>query len=172
MTVPHVRQHKQILLQDLALTSMSYHYLHKSRPKEAPVGYVAGLGRGATGFTTRSDIGPARAPTDVYVQNFRLSINLFRADKGSTPPAGYVAGRGRGADSLSKGRDDEDNDVRMLDTEALGDHEVGLFDGHGYDADDAEADAVWDAIDDRMDSQRKDRRYVFSNIKTNSLIFY
>ena len=27
----------------------------------APVNYVAGLGRGATGFTTRSDIGPARA---------------------------------------------------------------------------------------------------------------
>lgn len=28
--------------------------------KEAPAGYVAGLARGATGFTTRSDIGPAR----------------------------------------------------------------------------------------------------------------
>ncbi|KAJ1721164.1 U4/U6 x U5 tri-snRNP complex subunit Prp1 [Coemansia erecta] len=28
--------------------------------KPAPPGYVAGLGRGATGFTTRSDIGPAR----------------------------------------------------------------------------------------------------------------
>ena len=26
----------------------------------APLGYVAGVGRGATGFTTRSDIGPAR----------------------------------------------------------------------------------------------------------------
>ncbi|ELR14128.1 pre-mRNA-splicing factor prp1, putative [Acanthamoeba castellanii str. Neff] len=26
----------------------------------APLNYVAGLGRGATGFTTRSDIGPAR----------------------------------------------------------------------------------------------------------------
>jgi len=26
----------------------------------APPGYVAGLARGATGFTTRSDIGPAR----------------------------------------------------------------------------------------------------------------
>lgn len=25
-----------------------------------PLGYVPGLGRGATGFTTRSDIGPAR----------------------------------------------------------------------------------------------------------------
>ena len=28
--------------------------------QKAPSGYVAGLGRGATGFTTRSDIGPAR----------------------------------------------------------------------------------------------------------------
>jgi pre-mRNA-processing factor 6 len=27
-----------------------------------PPGYVAGLGRGATGFITRSDIGPARIP--------------------------------------------------------------------------------------------------------------
>ena len=31
----------------------------------APMGYVAGVGRGATGFTTRSDIGPAREATDV-----------------------------------------------------------------------------------------------------------
>ena len=28
---------------------------------KAPASYVAGLGRGASGFTTRSDIGPARA---------------------------------------------------------------------------------------------------------------
>jgi pre-mRNA-processing factor 6 len=28
--------------------------------KAAPAGYVAGLGRGATGFTTRSDLGTAR----------------------------------------------------------------------------------------------------------------
>ena len=31
----------------------------------APLGYVAGVGRGATGFTTRSNIGPARDATDV-----------------------------------------------------------------------------------------------------------
>lgn len=31
----------------------------------APAGYVAGVGRGATGFTTRSDIGPARDSTDM-----------------------------------------------------------------------------------------------------------
>ncbi len=28
--------------------------------KAAPAGYVAGLGRGATGFTTRPDLGPAK----------------------------------------------------------------------------------------------------------------
>jgi pre-mRNA-processing factor 6 len=34
--------------------------------RAAPSGYVAGLGRGATGFTTRSDIGPgAPAPPPV-----------------------------------------------------------------------------------------------------------
>lgn len=27
-----------------------------------PSGYIAGLGRGATGFITRSDLGPARVP--------------------------------------------------------------------------------------------------------------
>ena len=31
-----------------------------ARTADAPINYVAGLGRGATGFTTRSDIGPAR----------------------------------------------------------------------------------------------------------------
>lgn len=33
--------------------------------KEAPADYVPGLGRGATGFTTRSDIGPARPAPDL-----------------------------------------------------------------------------------------------------------
>ncbi|OWM75219.1 hypothetical protein CDL15_Pgr023740 [Punica granatum] len=32
------------------------------------------------------------------------------------------------------------------------------FDEDDYDEDDKEADAVWEAIDKRMDSQRKDRR--------------
>ena len=39
----------------------------------APSNYVAGLGRGATGFTTRSDIGPARATgeeTNLSESNF------------------------------------------------------------------------------------------------------
>jgi hypothetical protein len=46
----------------------------------APVpGYRVGAGRGAVGFTTRSDIGPAETPV---------------------APAGYVAGAGRGATGM------------------------------------------------------------------------
>ncbi|KAI9296894.1 hypothetical protein K502DRAFT_363769 [Neoconidiobolus thromboides FSU 785] len=37
--------------------------------KPAPPNYVAGLGRGATGFTTRSDIGPAREAVPVDISN-------------------------------------------------------------------------------------------------------
>ena len=43
-------------------------------------------------------------------------------------------------------------------SESLADDESGLFVGSEYDADDAEADAIWDAIDARMDSRRKARR--------------
>lgn len=59
----------------------------------APAGYVAGVGRGATGFTTRSDIGPARDSTDLP----------------ELPPAG----------AAKKPRDDDDD--KKDDTEDLND---------------------------------------------------
>lgn len=43
-----------------------------------PANYVPGLGRGATGFTTRSDIGPARMapemPTSLPVRTLDLNV--------------------------------------------------------------------------------------------------
>lgn len=132
--------------------------------REAPANYVAGLGRGAQGFTTRSDIGPARAPSDPCVLKKHYSSHTPRTF-GKAPPD-YVAGRGRGAASFSRytestllmltlHRDEEDaGPIR----ESLADDESGLFMGGEYDADDAEADAIWDAIDERMDERRKKRR--------------
>ncbi len=32
-----------------------------------PKGYIAGLGRGATGFITRSDLGPAQIPNNAKI---------------------------------------------------------------------------------------------------------
>jgi len=42
-----------------------------------PSNYVPGLGRGATGFTTRSDIGPARMAPEMPVSQQRRSFNAL-----------------------------------------------------------------------------------------------
>jgi len=101
--------------------------------QESPPNYVAGLGRGATGFTTRSDIGPARMA-------------------GPIDPIALAAAKPQ----------DDDND--------RGDYSESNYDewtgfggsfadpGAAYDQDDKEADEIWDAIDQRMDLKRKDRR--------------
>eukprot|EP01129_Flabellula_baltica_P014603 TRINITY_DN7031_c0_g1_i1.p1 TRINITY_DN7031_c0_g1~~TRINITY_DN7031_c0_g1_i1.p1 ORF type:complete len:938 (-),score=246.41 TRINITY_DN7031_c0_g1_i1:65-2878(-) len=114
----------------------------------APANYIPGLGRGATGFITRSDIGSAgnnEAPT-----NFGAA------------PAGYVAGRGRGAMALGVPRVDangmpivEDDGIGL---NSLGDNDFGIFDNLGYDEEDDKADAIWNYVDERMDSRRRERR--------------
>lgn len=102
----------------------------------APLGYVAGVGRGATGFTTRSDIGPARDANDV-------------SDDRHAPPT-------------KKKKKDEEED----DDEDLNDSNYDEFSGYGgslfskdpYDKDDEEADMIYEEIDKRMDEKRKEYR--------------
>ncbi|CAM9458031.1 unnamed protein product, partial [Pylaiella littoralis] len=73
----------------------------------APSNYVAGLGRGAVGFTTRSDIGPARTP--IAEPGAAGPPGAAGATSGAAKdpdfgpaPVGYVAGRGRGMGDLAK----------------------------------------------------------------------
>eukprot|EP00191_Tetraselmis_sp_GSL018_P019287 CAMPEP_0177592198 /NCGR_PEP_ID=MMETSP0419_2-20121207/8425_1 /TAXON_ID=582737 /ORGANISM="Tetraselmis sp., Strain GSL018" /LENGTH=893 /DNA_ID=CAMNT_0019083035 /DNA_START=192 /DNA_END=2870 /DNA_ORIENTATION=- len=98
----------------------------------APSNYVPGLGRGATGFTTRSDIGPARSAPDMPSQ---------------------IEGQGKGGgEHGEEGTDDAKFDA------FLG-NDAGVFASAGeYDEDDKEADEIWASIDARMDERRKDRR--------------
>ena len=104
----------------------------------APPNYVAGLGRGATGFTTRSDIGPARAVE-------------------SGPPEernAYLAGKPkRDAEADAEAEEEHEREVTGRNVD-----EGAMFAGLPYDEEDEEADSVWDAIDRRMDSRRKRRR--------------
>ena len=95
----------------------------------SPLGYVAGVGRGATGFTTRSDIGPAREATDV-------------SDDRHAPP-------------VKKKKDDDEGSDEEPD---LNESNYDEFAGYGgslfgksdpYEKDDEEADAIYQAIDDR-----------------------
>ena len=92
----------------------------------APSSYVAGLGRGASGFTTRSDIGPARqGPSDEAV-----------------------------AEAQAKRGEDVPDPDALQDP----DDERNLFAGTVYEADDEEADRIWESVDARIDGRRKARR--------------
>ncbi|KAI0038793.1 hypothetical protein FA95DRAFT_1684509 [Auriscalpium vulgare] len=93
----------------------------------APASYVAGLGRGASGFTTRSDIGPAR----------------------DGPSAEVVAEA-----QAKRGEEAEVDPEQFQDP----DNEYGLFAGTTYEADDEEADKIYDVVDQNMDARRRARR--------------
>ncbi|KAJ6828622.1 putative protein STABILIZED1 [Iris pallida] len=119
-----------------------------------PPNYVAGLGRGATGFTTRSDIGPARSAPDLPDRNAAAAAG--GPSPIGAPPA--PAGRGGGKDEEEDAdAEDKGYDENQKFDEFEG-NDVGLFASAEYDEDDREADAVWESIDKRMDSRRKDRR--------------
>ncbi|RWA10819.1 hypothetical protein EKO27_g4277 [Xylaria grammica] len=113
----------------------------------APENYVAGLGRGATGFTTRSDLGPAReGPSEDQIKE---ALAKRAAQLGFSD-----AVTGKKKDQAAE--EDDNNDERFQDP----DNEVGLFAGGIYDKDDDEADRIYREIDEKMDKRRRARRLV------------
>jgi pre-mRNA-processing factor 6 len=127
---------------------------HNSRrdflTQPAPENYVAGLGRGATGFTTRSDLGPAReGPTPEQIQE---ALAKRAQQLGAAPPTAYNAGREKGG--KGKDQEEEEDEERFQDP----DNEVGLFAYGQYDREDDEADRIYQEVDERMDRRRKSRR--------------
>ncbi|CAI4233237.1 unnamed protein product [Auanema sp. JU1783] len=100
----------------------------------APTGYVPGVGRGATGFTTRSDIGPAKDPTDV-------------PEAGTAPPVKKAKDEKEEAEDL--------NDTNYDEFEGYG---GSLFSKDPYDKEDEEADEIYNAVETRIDERRKEYR--------------
>ncbi|KAI8923687.1 PRP1 splicing factor, N-terminal-domain-containing protein [Entophlyctis helioformis] len=108
--------------------------------KPAPPNYIAGLGRGASGFTTRSDIGPARESAD---------------DGAAALAAAQAATEGRGPRGRDGNGDGDDGDAARYQDP---DNEMGLFNTAPYEADDEEADRIYAEVEARMDERRKSRR--------------
>ena len=118
----------------------------------APENYVAGLGRGATGFTTRSDLGPAReGPSEDQIKEV---LAKRAAQLGAEAPTAY---------GVPEKKEEDDDDERFQDPE----NEVGLFAGGAYDQDDDEADRIYQEVDEKMDRRRKARRLVSLSISIN-----
>lgn len=113
----------------------------------APASYVAGLGRGASGFTTRSDIGPAReGPSEEVVdaakeargEELEADPDRFQDPENET---GLFAGAFRFRWPLGER------------TELTG-RTAGMV----YEADDEEADRIYEAVDAKIDERRKAKR--------------
>jgi pre-mRNA-processing factor 6 len=106
--------------------------------QKPPPNYVAGVGRGATGFTTRSDIGGA--------------VKQTAAGKVTVVSGGGASGGGGGGE-------DEDEELNPNKRREKGNDDAGLFakdanDG-SYDEDDEEADRIWAAIDAFCDTDER-----------------
>lgn len=115
----------------------------KSKWGEPPKGYVPGLGRGAAGFTTRSDIGNMAAPTGDGEDgdggdNAAASAGGSRA---SEQRAAKLAAQK--ASSGVTGQFDDPAQVQRQQEKSKQEHE------------DDEADQIWQAIDDRMNAKRQ-----------------
>lgn len=104
----------------------------------APENYVAGIGRGAVGFTTRSDLGPARdGPSEEQISS---AIKKRSEQLGLT--------------EAKEGGGDDEAEARYQDP----DNEVGLFAGGIYEKDDEEADRIWKEVDEKMARRRQKQR--------------
>eukprot|EP01062_Namystynia_karyoxenos_P078607 TRINITY_DN8125_c1_g1_i1.p1 TRINITY_DN8125_c1_g1~~TRINITY_DN8125_c1_g1_i1.p1 ORF type:complete len:965 (+),score=342.99 TRINITY_DN8125_c1_g1_i1:88-2982(+) len=109
--------------------------LRRRLESQPPAGYIAGLGRGATGFTTRSDIGPATA------------------GPGAEEPAGPPA-----AEEEKDAEPEDKGDYSDAKFDEWGGFSENLFRGVQWDGDDDDADKVYRAVDQHMDGRRKRRR--------------
>lgn len=141
-----------------------------------PPGYIPGVGRGAVGFMTRSDIGPARVAPELGGPTSTPGVVLGagRGVAASTGAAalramgssGTVPGAGRagagaaagGAAAPSKEKEKDAGDAPEGNYDSFSGYSERLFSDAPYDADDAEADRVYAAVDARMDQRNKRRR--------------
>ncbi|QGA13674.1 hypothetical protein EYB26_001324 [Talaromyces marneffei] len=122
----------------------------------APENYVAGLGRGATGFTTRSDLGPAReGPTPEQIQE---ALAKRAQQLGAPTPTAYNTNREKGGKGKEQEAEEDGDNERFQDP----DNEVGLFAYGAYDREDDEADLIYQEVDEKMERRRKARRLVLS----------
>lgn len=106
--------------------------------KPAPPGYVAGIGRGATGFTTRSDIGPAR-----------------EAAASSAGPSTSHSRGGQGTKRGGNDDDDEDEDLNESNYDEFAGYGGSLFSKDPYEEDDEEADRIYAELDRHLDERGK-----------------
>jgi len=109
----------------------------------APPGYVPGIGRGAVGFTTRSDIGPAKPMEEQQV--------IGRSRQLPIPPLPNVTLE------LDEAKQSAREAATYSDAnyDDFGGYSEGLFASGSYTNEDREADELYSAIDRRVKGKKR-----------------
>ncbi|SCU91684.1 LAFA_0F05204g1_1 [Lachancea sp. 'fantastica'] len=110
--------------------------------QKPPPGYIAGVGRGATGFTTRSDIGSGKVPG--RVREDRETV-LENSDKDED--------RDR---SNYKGQFEDSNGLSLAST------------GRGQNQTDEEADRIYQEVDARLSRNSAQRKAAIENTRNTA----
>jgi pre-mRNA-processing factor 6 len=115
-----------------------------------PPGYIPGVGRGAVGFMTRSDIGPAGANQELG------GVGRGAAGRGASAAAKKPApGAPAGATAAGAAPAGDTNDGNF---DAFAGYQERLFSDAPYEEDDAEADRIYAQVDDEMEARTSKRR--------------
>ena len=135
-----------------------------------PPGYIPGIGRGAVGFSTRSDVGSAGLTTDVATAAAAGRGIVIGAGRGVTAASGIAAvrklaatasaGRGRGAAPAS-GADaagSVDAPAKSANFDSVSGYSEALFADAPYDAEDADADRVYASVEATLSERGRKRR--------------
>ncbi|BFZ57977.1 U4/U6 x U5 tri-snRNP complex subunit Prp1 [Savitreella phatthalungensis] len=110
--------------------------------QDPPPNYIAGIGRGATGFTTRADLG---GTVGIGAEDLASALKA-KAEGGDADDDDGNGVDGGDAERFADAPGDGDRDP---------DNEVALFAGLPYDREDADADRTYDLIELRRRRRRK-----------------
>ena len=110
-----------------------------------PPGYIPGVGRGAIGFVTRNDVGPASAAPELGAAAGAARAGGRREGEEGEGAEGEEGGGARGRGGGGGGGGDAFGSGRLFATAA-------------YDAEDAEADRIYEGVEKRMEERAKRKR--------------
>lgn len=121
--------------------------------KPAPPGYIAGVGRGATGFTTRSDIGPARESIAAAI----ASSSAAALAASTSSAGGTEDGPNRKMIKRANNDDDDEEDAYLNESnyDEFAGYGGSLCNKDPYEEDDEEADRIYKEIDKHLDERGK-----------------
>ena len=158
----------------------SYRSIHENKWGEPPLGYVPGYGRGAVGFTTRSDIGNAANITDSILNPFNKQqnnsnnnvsnqqinnpniMNIFNSinNKPAILNMPNISNNSKLFSSISKKKGEEDDDQ-------INDNMNELAEDNNFDKWDGNDQGLFSSKNDNiLDEEDKEAEIVYNQVDT------